>query len=377
MRDVGRRDLVATLVAAGAVACSTPATRDSGGPLPRLVFELELREPDSVYLSRPADFVRDAGSIVVADMFQNQIMEFDGVTGQPPRVLGRPGAGPGEFLDIAGLFLIGDTVLGAVDFGRRHFALLDRRSGAFMRSRPFEGWPRSTIPFPDRVVFGAMNLQRGTALGVWSLVSDSITYSIPLAPEYAASPALAGSYTGALVAVWSDTLLLAMSGLNRLEYYSLSGTYLSGLELPVRRRRGSSPAMIEELTPRPGRSVEESWGRVFAIMELHRAPDGRTLIVHGDQQLRVEGRRITGTYFVSVLDADRKRACVDGLLDATRDAQPKFAFRGDTLFVLEQRVGEGTSTRTTASGYLLDTSDCDWLDVVPYAPTRWRSIAGL
>jgi hypothetical protein len=59
---------------------------------------------------------------------------------------------------------------------------------------------------------------------------------------------------------------------------------------------------------------------------------------------------------------------VDGQLDVTQDAQPKFTFRGDTLFVLEQRLRD-EGVRTTLSGYLVDTSRCSWLEVQPHVPT--------
>jgi hypothetical protein len=358
------------LAAVGAVACTGPGGNPDDGPRPLRVYRLELQESESVYVSRPTSLLRAGSSWFVADMFQNRILEFDGGSGRPTATIAGPGGGPGEFKDVGDLFALGDTVIGAVDLGRGLFTLFDRHTGAFLRSRPYEGRARAIVPRPEAVYFGNMNVQRGTAVGAWHLDSDSMAYWVPLAPEYSASPELAGMYSGAEIDSWGDTLLLAMGGLNRLEWYALEGTPLTALEVPVTRRRGSSPEIIAELTFRAGKSFEDTWGRASAVLDLRRAPDGRVHIIHGDQRLQVQGRRITGTYYVSVLAADRRRACVDGLLDVTRDAQPVFAFNGDTLFILEQRVGDGTAVRTTVSGYVLDTSSCRWLDVTPSVPRR-------
>jgi hypothetical protein len=353
-------------LAAGAVACTAPAGNSDDGPRPVRVYLLELQESDSAYVSRPTSVIRAGSSWFVSDMFQNRILEFDGTSGRLKATIGGPGGGPGEFKDVGDLFALGDTVIGAVDLGRGLFTLFDRQSGAFLRSRSYEGRARAIVPRPEAVYFGNMNMQRETAVGVWHLDNDTIAYRVPLAGEYLASPELAGMYSGAEIDIWGDTLLLAMGGLNRLEWYALDGTLLTALDVPVSRRRGSSPEIIAELSFRAGKSFEETWGRASAVLGLRRAPDGRVHIIHGDQRLQVQGRRITGTYYVSVLAADRHQACVDGLLAITPDAQPIFAFNGDTLFVLEQRVGDGTAVRTTISGYLSDTSSCDWLDALPH-----------
>lgn len=105
------------------------------------------------------------------------------------------------------------------------------------------------------------------------------------------------------------------------------------------------------------------------VMGIHRTPGGLVYVIHADQTIRVQSRLVTGTSYVSVLGPDRTRACVDGRLDVTQDAQPKFTFRGDTLFVLEQRMPDD-GVRTTLSGYLIDTSACAWLNVQPYVPTH-------
>jgi hypothetical protein len=368
MPELPRRRALTALLGAGAVACASQAARDDLGPIAVRVFELQLRDSDSLYLSRPSSAVRDGGALFIGDMFQGRIVEFDGTTGIPRRVMGRPGSGPGEFRDVGSVFALGDTIVGAVDLARKTFTLFDRRTGEFLRARSYDGWADMTQPQPGLLAFGDMNLERATAVGIWFFGPDSMAYRIPLPREYRESADLAGMYSGARIAVVADTLLLAMPGLNRLEYYVLDGTWLMGIQLPARDRRGSSPEIIERLKPAPNRTYEQRWGRASAVMGLHRAPDGRVFIVHSDQKLRIQGRLITGVSYLSVLGADRTRACVDGRLDVTQDAQPVFTFAGDTLFVVEQRMHEG-GVRTTLSGYLIDTSKCTWLEVEPYVPT--------
>lgn len=59
------------------------------------------------------------------------------------------------------------------------------------------------------------------------------------------------------------------------------------------------------------------------------------------QDTELHDGRLSGTLYVSSLDASGDRQCPDTLVPTSDAARPISAFRGDQLFVLDQRIGEG------------------------------------
>jgi len=75
-----------------------------------------------------------------------------------------------------------------------------------------------------------------------------------------------------------------------------------------------------------------------------------------------------------VLSADVDSACVDALVPAGRDLDPREAFLGDTLSVLDRRIVGDERVETWAFMYGLDASTCDWLPTVRspgWQPSSW------
>lgn len=73
----------------------------------------------------------------------------------------------------------------------------------------------------------------------------------------------------------------------------------------------------------------------------------------------------TGNGFVTVVSADFSRACIDGALPFTKHVQARTAFRGDTIFTLDQVVIGRSDRATFVKAYIVDTSNCDWIRLRP------------
>ena len=159
---------------------------------------------------------------------------------------------------------------------------------------------------------------------------------------------------------WADTLLVAFMPLPYLVMADESGRELDRFEVPAVHRR-ETPA-----DPQPVIMDHRQAGAYFSIFSLfpstiglHRRPDGSFLLVHAD--LAGEDPPLhTETLWVSVIDADRTRACPDGRVPLAPESRPVVGFEGDRLLVLEQVLGRGDAV-TLLRRIAVDADDCDWM----------------
>ncbi len=317
-----------------------------------------LQETDSLFLSSPGDFGFEPadGSFYVTDAFAGRVLHIDRA-GRIVRTFGRKGSGPGEFEQINLMFSRGDELF--VNEGRRStFHVFDRRSGELRGGSRHEGILRDVRVVENTAWLGFQNSTRGTAVGRWDLASDSMRYMVPLPREYRESQPLAGIYSSVLVVPWSDTLLVGYAGLDELYVATQEGRSVDTVGLPVRARRGVPDDIVKRM---PKLEWPEMIAAASALFGLARLSDGRFAAVHLDQV--VSGNSFSADGFVSVLSADRRTACVDGTLPLSKDTSPRVLFRGDTLFVLQQRLTTSERAETSISGYLLNTDGCRWLPV--------------
>ena len=99
-----------------------------------------------------------------------------------------------------------------------------------------------------------------------------------------------------------------------------------------------------------------------ALVGLQRTAEGRFVLVHAD--FDVDERLLTkARFFVTMLSADRRMACVDAALPTSEDVASRITFHGDTLFVLDRRLVNDTTMETTVTGYEVDGSRCRWVAV--------------
>ena len=352
--------LLLLLWACGRDEHDPPPAREAGsaGLGLQRVWEVVLEESDSLYLSSPGDFAIDPddGSFYVADAFAGHVLQVDR-RGRPVRVFGKKGRGPGEFSQVALMFAHGPHLV-VEDVGLQRFSRFGRQSGVFERSLRHGGILGDAVVTGDTAWLGLQNMDRGTGVARWDLRSDSLEYLVPVPAEYRASPPLAGIFNGVSLAAWADTLLVGFQGSDELYLYSTRGEPLDTVAVPVRRRKGvpdDVAARLQKLDY-PG-----MFGALSALFDLARLPDGRVALVHFDQQLA--GPRIIADVYVTLLSADRRSACVDEKLPLSRDTQPRTAFRGDTLFVLEQTLTAAGQPRTAIAAYRVSAGACRWTPV--------------
>lgn len=353
----------AAVLALGAAlsACGDRAPADaSRGPGPSVarVSHLVVQEADSLFLSSPGDFGLEPadGSFYVTDQFAGRVLQIDR-TGRIVRTFGRKGSGPGEFAQINLMFSRSNDLF--VNEGRRStFHVFDRLTGELRDGRRHEGILRDARVVGNTVWLGMQNSTHGTAAARWDLGSDSVRYMVPLPREYRESQPLAGVYSSVLVVPWSDTLLVGFSGLDELHVATQAGAVVDIVSLPIGARRGVPDDIVQRM-----RKMQwpEMISAASALFGLARLPDGRFAAVHLDQV--VSGSSFTADGYVSVLSADRRSACVDGVLPLGKDTSPRVLFRGDTLFVLQQRLAEAERAETSITGYLLKTDGCRWVPV--------------
>lgn len=344
-------------------ACRDEATPDvaggtARGPTPAPVLRLVLQESDTLYLSSPGDFGFEPadGSFYVTDAFAGRLLQIDR-TGRIVRTFGRKGSGPGEFAQINLMFSRGNELF--VNEGRQSvFHVFDRRTGEVQGGRRHEGILRDVRLVGNTAWLGMQNSAHGTAVARWDLDSDSVRYMIPLPKEYKDSQPLAGVYSSVFVVPWADTLLVGFAGSDELHLATQEGALVDTVSLPIRARRGVPDDIVQRL---PRLQWPEMIASASALFGLGRLSNGRVAAVHLDQV--VNGSSFTADGFVSVLSADRRTACVDGTLPLSKDTSPRVLFRGDTLFVLQQRLTESDRPETSITGFLLNTDRCGWLPV--------------
>lgn len=346
--------LLTGLCAACTGADAPPRSVHGAGPAVRSVWEMRVAENDTLYIGRPTALSVDPqdGSFYVADRFFGRVVRVDR-RGSALRTYGQKGRGPGEFVDVGLAFAWGNQLMVA-DVPRRHLAIFDRETGAFAENRPVGGILYHAVVAPDGIWMGLQDAVRRTGAAHWTPRDGRTRHFAAFPSEYLRSQPLAGIFNGVFVDRWADTAAVGFQGSDRVVLVHDQRGAIDTLTIPVARRRGV-PADIVERLERV--DFPEMFRSASFLFDLKRLSDGRLAAIHYDQE--IDGRAITSTPYLSVSSPDRRSWCVDGLLPFSRDAQPQTAFRGDTLFVLDQ-VLEGEAATTRIRAFALDLSGCTW-----------------
>jgi hypothetical protein len=131
------------------------------------------------------------------------------------------------------------------------------------------------------------------------------------------------------------------------------------VEIPAVRRRGVPRDLVDHY--RKPISDQDIAGLGSSLMALHEMPSKEVAAAYMD--VSFVDNLTTAEAYVSVLSPDLKSACVDVPLHFGKDGRPTIAFRGDTVYTLEQRVQSATTSTTMIRSYVIDTSRCDWMPV--------------
>ncbi|HEV2149193.1 MAG TPA: hypothetical protein VGR37_17430 [Longimicrobiaceae bacterium] len=347
------RLLICLLYLPAGAGCSGPHQEPPAESLQLTKLEpIHLVETDSLYVGKPAALALDPdnGNLYVSDGFWGRVLAFS-PSGTLDRVYGKRGEGPGEISD-PGAVAVHNGELLVADVGGQRFVRYDRATGEFNGGVRFDGVLTSMQPHGNKVWLGIQNRPRRTSLGVWSPEASSIRYLGELPGEFLESEPLAGIYNGIQVVEWSDTVLAGFMGLNRLVRLRADGSTIDTLPIPVRKRRGEMKNIVKRLG---GMEFPEMFSANSALFRLHRLPSGSFAAVHYDQT--ISGDLITANVYLSILSGDFKTTCPDHAIEVAADAQPYTAFRGDTLFVLQQKV-EGQRASAFVDRYVIGEAAC-------------------
>lgn len=139
-------------LAAALAACASPAPREV-----KVAGADTLVNEESGLLAAPADLAVDAaGRLYVSDQILGHVLVVAGA----PRVMGRPGAGPGEFQAPEALGVGGDT-LWVEDRGNGRMQVLTA-SGTYVRSHPLPPTAgRTSIDGRGRIAAATLGLSAG------------------------------------------------------------------------------------------------------------------------------------------------------------------------------------------------------------------------
>ncbi len=348
-----------------------------------------LAEADTLYVGRPTRLIVDPldGSFYVTDPFSRRVYRF-ARDGSPVRTYGRPGRGPGEFNSIFGVVVADDSTLAAPSVDPSAMHLFDRQTGELRSSFPLPpillGTGQAAVA-GDAVWLPARSFEQNSSFLVWLRARDSTRIMGSIPAEYERSREARGVFHivqgSSTLAHAGHSVLVGWAGSDAVERFDLSGRRIERIEIPRVRRRGVPPyaqEWIDQGRRGPLRSFAEtvelhSQMRQFALLSnglfgfTHH--DLRIIEDHGPSRATIFGADL----YVGVLSADLDSACVDTLVPAGADLDPRSAFLGDTLFVLDRRIVDDERVETRVLIYGLDTSTCDWL---PTSRTKQAASSG-
>lgn len=348
---------VSLLLLVAVCSCDSLGSRPTP-PALSTVDQIRLQESDSLYLGRPYDLhVGDEGHFFVSDAFADHIVEYDR-QGTPIQVYGARGAGPGEFESVGIVNNVDSLVIG-IDDDDPEFLVFQKGTGEYIRNVEYRGRVRSA--FGDSL-YGALSSTTNTSLISWNPTSSEVSYYVSLPQLYREFAPLAQIYNIAHPLEWQDTLAVTYTGLDRIFIYDQVGSDVPSRVIPIpsELRRGE-PANYEEIFTQ--QSFNVMYEAMSHLMDAHLLPKGLIALVHSDPSvISAQDRVIRRDTYLSVVDVSRSRACVDAVVSRNTDVRPLTAFRGDTLFVLRQRV-QGDVATSSIGMREIEIDSCVWLSV--------------
>ncbi len=347
------------MLAASLVYCSeAPRTAPSEtGPRVESLGSVRLQERDSMIVAKPLAVAIDPldGSYYIADNFVGRVTRWSR-QGEFVTAYGAASVPRAKTKYLWSVFLVDSSVV-LVDLSARELRSFDRRTGALVGTRSFRGVPWRIISAQDgdSVWLGARDPARSTAVLRWDVTNDSVAGLATLPAAFTRDRRL-GPFIEVPLARWADTLLVGFSP-TALRLLDSRGTLLDTITVPARRRRGWSTAALRRVDPRNGPGLVTAVSSLFGV---HRLPSAETALLYYDYHQR--GGGLSALIFVTLLSNDRRRACVDTQIPISADLLPVTQMRGDTLFVLSQRVIGGKPT-AIISLFRITNEQCVWTAV--------------
>ncbi len=296
------------------------------------------------------------GSILIADHAGSHLLHYDR-SGTLLRIIGRKGMGPGELQGVmTALPLPGDSLLAAIDARQRAISIFNLATGEFRRrvSVPFQGIGNNWSQRGDTIIF-AVNTSPAI-YAKWNIRSDSVlTFGQPPAAA-ATHPHLYMLYGFQNVALLGDRLIAQLPMVPGIVFLDADGTMTGGLTYPPKGSRGVPADLAARHGPVPDPTAPMLGSSAIG---LHVLPSGHvaTLTLEYDRPDKPETIR----FFLTLVDVDRKQACVDIPLPVATDAMlPLPIFQNGQVLFLARHLDAGTNLRSVLYRYRIDPSACSW-----------------
>lgn len=350
--------LVCALCGCGEGGPGASARATSDAPVLVPVDSVVLAESDSAYVAGTSGLaVAPDGSFIVSDYVAKKVHVFSR-GGRLLRAIGRPGRGPGEFEGPSSLAFGSDSLLYVVDWSE--IEMFDPRTGAHLGAYRMPRQPSTIAASSGRLFAGYADPVRNGSVAQVTGDSAALRVTGPL-PELLKDARLFPMVSPVALGIKGDTAATAFVVTDFLYLSDATGAVLDSIRVPVRRRNGAHPDLLRRLSKDP---TDQKLGEAAIYGSsipsgLHWLPGERIALVSTDW--RVVRERFVDSSFVSVVDPRARRGCVDARVPGPTEPPVRMGFRGDTLFVVAQEVGEGTRASTVVRWYRIDTGACRWV----------------
>lgn len=316
-----------------------------------------------MYVAKPNNLlIGGGGDFIIADGFHRKVLAY-ARSGGLRRQFGNAGKGQGQFQDPFMAVILSDTVLGVLDPYRADIQLFDWRDGQFLRSQHLDlSIVMSANAIDGSVWLGGVSPIHQKGLARWDLASDSVSYMVELPRSYRRNRTIRNSWIHVTHAARDSFLVVGFSADQEILVVDSLGHTVDSFVVPHVRRRGIPTNFESKVSATTDPEAGEAVALLSMLLQIGVAPDGALLFAHYDG--RMVGRIPVATIYVSVVSPDLKTACVDAVVPQQHETIMPVRFQGDTLFAIEQLVDASLRAQTTAVGYRIDRSSCDWLPVI-------------
>lgn len=330
-----------------------------------------LQSGDTLELARPEiDFaVSDDGHIWVMDRDARHLVEYQ-PTGEPIRVFGGKGRGPGEFNTTTRAILVLDSLVIPATFGVLH---VFRRDGAFVRStRTAWGYPSEMHLVGDSVLFSLYDFGERRSLGLVALArlvrGDSTEHLSPPGPTFGEAPREYRDYPELRTFAMATVIPVADGfwvGFAGVDYLTRLGVHWKQtgdtLRIPAVRRPAVTNAVLEEGFSRTSRTPDSVRTSAISVLSQGwRDSHGRLVLEY--QWYRQVGPSSDPRFFsrswITVIDPVTGRGCFDMELPFPGSDDPKVAFAADTVYALDQVERESSRIESVVRKYPIGGLSC-------------------
>ncbi len=350
--------------ATGADAPRGTSLSAAGTPSIFLVDSMVIEEPDSIPLGQFVQVARDGrGRTYISDASSGRILRFTS-TGTFDTVWGRRGSGPGEYASVDMLHpLPGDSLAAVMDLGTSRLTVLSLADGAVRRTFrvPIIGAGKQWHFVDGRATFSVPGSP--SLVGIWDMAQDTLTTSGMLPPDLMGSLYTYMRYGHLEIAPWHGGYVAQVPALPGLQQLNTSGAIVGRIALPSSTRRGQPSDLLAQ------HQQLEAGGKPFTYIRSAAATLGvlssgelAAVQVDIDAQQGPERTEYTDLkYYVSILSADLKHACLDALVPFTSDAPLPIPYLvGDTLVALSRLVGSDDQVHTVIHRFQISSVGCAW-----------------